>query len=316
MTTWKSKNGLLIVSPDRGRILQAQVGGQDAFWVNGFWRKGWNVGGDRLWVGPELSWFWKTREEVDFNRYEVQKNLDDDNWKVSHLDDKSCYVEKKINLKYQHAKGQGVRLSLERGFALSEMAAPHFARHIVYTTENKLSIREGSPGLKVDLWCITQIPAGGVVYTPYRGESSFRNYFQPITDDLWENRKAVMAFDITGKYQYKIGISPKISKGRLAYVRELGNDQYMVVYRELFSQQWRPYCDSPMDEPDSQGDVIQVYNDNGDFGGFGEFEHHSPSLTCGERNNSLTHSNVTIVGLVHKKSWNDWYRYWLVGEGD
>ena len=56
---WKTSAGTITLLPQRGRVLQVTVAGQDAFWVNPNWTGDWNVGGDRLWVGPEISWFWK-----------------------------------------------------------------------------------------------------------------------------------------------------------------------------------------------------------------------------------------------------------------
>lgn len=314
MHTWTSKDGQIIIHPERGRVMQAQVGSQDLYWVNAFYRQGWNVGGDRLWVGPETDWFWKVQDEPDFSKYEVQKNLDSDNWKVTQIEEKVCHLQKMVTLKNQHDKSS-IKLDFTRSFFLADAQTPHFDKSVSYTTNNTLQIRKGKLGQKVDLWAILQVPAGGIVYIPIRGEGQVRNYFDPITDDLCEKRKRVIAFEVTGKQQYKVGISPASSRGRYAYVREFGDD-YLVIYREYFNQPWREYCDAPLDEQDTQGDSIQVYNDNGDFGGYGEIEHHTPGLRVGGYFDHLSNSYLTVAGLVKEKQWSKWYHHWILGEED
>ena len=41
------------------------------------------------------------------------------------------------------------------------------------------------------------------------------------------------------------------------------------------------YCDTPWDDPSDTGYAFQYFADNGDIGGFGELEYHSPAVGAG-----------------------------------
>jgi hypothetical protein len=67
----KSAHGSASILPERGRVLQIETGGHEAFWNPPEMTAAWNLGGERLWLGPEASWFWKMTDKVDFDYYQV-----------------------------------------------------------------------------------------------------------------------------------------------------------------------------------------------------------------------------------------------------
>ena len=155
-----------------------------------------------------------------------------------------------------------------------------------------------------------QVPRGGTVWVPCRDRAAFRDYFTPIDNSLWKKEQDRLCFEITGQYRYKIGISPSGVKGKQAYIRKVMAG-YLVIFREFFPQPWRHYCDVPLDNLKSNGDAIQVYNDDGSFGGFGEMEYHSPCLEAGNGPGHIVDTNLTIVGLVAAKDLAAWKEHWL-----
>jgi hypothetical protein len=42
----------------------------------------WNLGGERLWIGPEADWHWQSLGKPDFAHYKVPPALDLDIWTV------------------------------------------------------------------------------------------------------------------------------------------------------------------------------------------------------------------------------------------
>ena len=54
---WQTDAGAVTLYPSRGRVLQAEIDGERAFWNNPSDAPDWNVGGDRLWVAPEVHWY-------------------------------------------------------------------------------------------------------------------------------------------------------------------------------------------------------------------------------------------------------------------
>ena len=67
----------------------------------------------------------------------------------------------------------------------------------------------------------------------------------------------------------------------------------------------------PLTARGDRGDAVQVYNDGGDLGGFGEMEFHSPALVVGRGNDWLQDSCFTVVGFVPARQWRKWTDHWL-----
>ncbi len=310
MCTWKTGSGSVTLMPERGRVLQVTVSGRKMLWENPGWPGDWNVGGDRLWVSPELAWNWKTLKKVDFTKHSVPKAMDPGKWRLEEYGKGYCRVKRDAVLRHLHRKGK-VRLTLARHYTLLEgLDAPLFRKCVAYRTDDELRVRSGIPGQAVGLWSLAQVPAGGTLYIPCRGRASYRDYFTPAPKRLRRKQGHILCFDITGRDQYKIGVSPSMACGTFAYARRSGTS-YLVLLRRFFPQPWREYCDVPMSDRSSGGDAVQAYNDGGDFGGFGEMEYHSPALRVGRGTDCLLDSSLTIAGKVSGTAWARWKRYWL-----
>ena len=65
-----------------------------------------------------------------------------------------------------------------------------------------------------------------------------------------------------------------------------------------------------MDQLDTPGDVIQIYNDNGVFGDFGEMEIHGAGLTVPledpiDLDLQVRDEIVTAIGTMSVRAWSD-----------
>lgn len=310
MLRWQIDDTVITLCPRRGRIFQVEVEGSKAIWTNPSYQDDWNIGGDRMWIAPEVDWYWTTLKKVDFQQYKIPEEVDPGNWEVAKTEDGYCRVRQDISMKNNN-RDSSIRFELTRSFtAVQTGQMPYFRKHTAYQTDNELCIRGGTDGQKVGLWSILQVPAGGKMYTRCYGQTPFRCYFGTITDNLWRKENDLLQLDITANQQYKIGIAPDSINGTVAYARKV-SDEYLVICRKFFPQPWRTYCDVPILDLKSQGDAIQVYNDDGEYGQFGEMEYHSPSLQVGTGNDRIMDSNLTIVGLVPEKNWQNWLDHWL-----
>jgi hypothetical protein len=82
----------------------------------------------------------------------------------------------------------------------------------------------------------------------------------------------------TGERMTKIGVPPDVFAGRLRYSRPVPGG---VSHVERVIDVWpdRRYCDLPVGaDPAAQGDAVQVFDDDGHYGGYAELEHHSPAV--------------------------------------
>jgi hypothetical protein len=82
----------------------------------------------------------------------------------------------------------------------------------------------------------------------------------------------------TGASMFKIGLPASVFGGRLSYARD-----GIVIERDVPVYPGRRYCDGPREaDPAAPGDVLQIFEDDGHYGGYTEIEHHSPAVTVGE----------------------------------
>jgi hypothetical protein len=162
----------------------------------------------------------------------------------------------------------------------------------------------------VDLWSLLQIRPGGSLLIPSVVPVVPRDYFSPAPASEFSVHPACSEIHIRCAAMFKLGISAAHSSGRIAYARPVPGGQlvlsrYFPVYPDLF------YCDSPMDALDTQGDVLQLFCDDGSFGGFGEIEHRSPALRCGIGPQSLTEVATTRLQLLSDSEFPGWKNQWI-----
>ena len=252
----------------------------------------------------------KTLKKVDFAKYEVPEAVDPGNWTVTKTERNYCRISQQVSLSNHHIDSH-INLTLVRSFTLLEpVLKPFFTKHIAWQTDNELLIHDGTPGQRIGLWSLLQVPGGGTLSVRGPGDVPFRDYFSPIPDKLWRKCGDVLHVDITGTQQYKIGIAPNAITGTMAYARKVAGG-YLIIYRKFFPQPWRPYVDVPMNDLKGNGDAMQIYNDDGSFGGFGEMEYHSPAIQAGAGNDHIMDTNLTIVGFVPEDHWAGWLNHWL-----
>ncbi len=327
LITWRGEASSITLLPERGRVLQVLVRGQEAFWTPDESAQSpgneWNVGGDRLWVSPEAAWFWKTLQRVDFEQYEIPRFLDPGRWKLSRSTDSFCEMAQRVVLRHQHNE-QLYAFELARRFGRVALREPPFEGCVAYHSENELRLEPGArqeqPAQSIGLWSLLQLPVGGVMSIGLRATASraaWRDYFTPIEPAMWTQESGALHLQISGGDQYKIGVAPRSLTGRVAYARELGTeagDEVLFVLRQWEPQPWLDYCDAPLGQLHSPGDALQVYSDNGGPSSFGEVELHAPALRFGEGSRLSLASHLTVVGLAGRGEWTAWRDAWLAGD--
>ncbi len=135
--------------------------------------------------------------------------------------------------------------------------------------------------------------------------TDFRLHFGDATDLVTASHAGVTAA-ITGDQMYKIGMGQQSVKDCIAYARPLAADSLLVIARWFQVPPNAIYLDTPMDQPDTPGDVIQIFNDNGVFGGFGELEVHGPGLQVAGGETGIRDTLVTAVGIMSREAWVAW----------
>jgi hypothetical protein len=254
-------------SPGSGRILQVSVRGHDAFWVADPDQAGWNLGGDRLWLGPERNWFWAGTARDDLSRHRVPAEIDPGDWDVVHQRADGVDIVLSATLVDRNT-GEHTSVLVERHITV--LADTRYVAE--YETETVLQVQAGHP---VDLWSIVQVPLGGRLEIGVTGEFSFRDHLtSPVDPARFTVADNVAAIDLTGQHMSKFGLTAAAATGPLRY-RLPG----LVIERHIDVQAGGPYLDGPYHHT---GDVIQVFEDDGHYGGYAELEHHSIAASPGE----------------------------------
>lgn len=286
-------------------MLGIEVGGHQALWQPVEPDGGWNIGGERLWIGPEADWFWKKPGTFDFEQYQVPPDLDPEVWTVTQSDEKCCRSKIELSLACAHSD-KNVKLRLHREWELLPQEGWHEKwQGIGFRMTTGLEILGGTPGQPVDLWSIFQVPFGGYMLMPVCGVAAPRDHFAPTPTTEMESAPGIFRLRIGSASLFKIGLSPNQAHGRIAYVRPAGA-QWLVLTCSFPVHPDLRYCDAPMTDLASQGDAVQFFNDGGNFGNFGEMEHRSPALVCGTGPQTYTETTVTRAELLSAPGYLAW----------
>ncbi|MET1072728.1 MAG: hypothetical protein ABWY11_08805 [Umezawaea sp.] len=227
------------------RILQVRVGGRDAFWTDPA-ATDWNPGGDRLWLGPERDWFYSTGGLSD---HVVPASMAPGTDRVL----------------VHRLTGDRTSVSVTRDIEVLEDTPSR----VVYETRTTVEVHSGR---MVDAWSIVSVPLGGVLELPVSGPLDHRDYLATTTPTV---RDGHLVLRLTGERMTKIGLPPSAIAGPLTYtVDGLRIERRFAVHPE------QVYCDLPIGAS-GQGDAVQVFEDDGHYGGYAELEHHSPAATVG-----------------------------------
>ncbi|MCS7483958.1 hypothetical protein ACFFQW_28750 [Umezawaea endophytica] len=245
------------------RVLQVRVNGLDAFWTNPS-ATDWNLGGDRLWLGPERDWFYASGGLAD------------------HVVPASMNPGPSRGLVHR-LTGDTTSASVTRTIEVLEDTPSR----VVYETRTTVTVHSGRP---VDAWSIVSVPLGGLLELPLSGPLHHRDYLTPIDPTRLEVSDDVLHLHLTGDVMTKLGFLPTSVRGRLSYtVNGLRIDRAFPVHPDAV------YCDLPVGAT-GQGDAVQVFEDDGHYGGYAELEHHSPAATVGHPVTDVCRTTIRACG--------------------
>lgn len=284
-----------------------------------------NYGGEeRLWLSPEGGpfslWFTPDVKKQTLTDWYTPPAFNEGSWKFTKEPNK---VSMSHPMEFANASATKFNLDVTRSVKLlgekdlaelfgkeaAEKIAAKGVKHVAYETENQITNR-GPAMVKdkglVSMWILGIMNAGPetIVVVPYKAGSEEElghvvksDYFPPAPgpDRLKITPEAVL-FRADAKFRSKIGVPQPRAKKVLGSIDYKNNVLTLVSFNMPADPTKEIYMNNAWDLPQPKpfvGDVVNSYNDGGNFGNMYEIESLSPAkeLKTGE---SIQHCHRTI----------------------
>jgi hypothetical protein len=253
---------------------------------------GWlNSGGDRTWISPEGE-----THVADLAQYpagiEVPGTVDPGSYGILSATGLSAAIGSNMVVRF-HRSGRDIPFQLKKtiqGLDKPPVSLPEgvkFAGYRMDTTLRALElvIASARPGL----WSLLQVPGGGDILCPVRESAVPRAFFQK---SAYERSGNLITVRVETNTSYKFSLKAHDSTGRLLY-RKLDGARSMLVVRDFAVDDDSRYADFPCSNPFDDGYLTEIYVDDGQLGGFGEMEYHSPAIEMNKGEYKIEDSSET-----------------------
>ncbi len=316
--TLSAGDGRLLITEHGSRVLACELPGIEGnlffhppFMEDATTRKG-VAGGDRLWIAPEVGWFWPSLDEARQTPKESARtpgSIDPGYYGITEQDAGRVVMDNRVDVT-DVRDGKRLGMYVTREFRLIE--APDQSAESGDLSRISFAITQSvtwadqtsDEGAVVGCWDILQVPGTpdhpGTLICPTTRRVEPTSYYDPFGDRHVAVDNDRVRFLIDGDRRIKMGIPADATTGRMAYYRQHDLTSSLIV-RVFAALPGEPYCDIPRDAPDEQrlgGDALQAYNDDATaFEGttFGEMEYHDPCLIAGKAPFKRTGTSVTHV---------------------
>jgi hypothetical protein len=239
----------------------------------------WNLGGERIWIGPEIQY--SVRDRSDFwGSIQTPKQIDPGQYVLDQPKPDQWRLSQEISLEAFNLATGRKTLQIERLIRPIEDPLrflddyPGLLDGITFAGyEQVVTLSESSlDDIKSESWNLVQLNPGGQLFIPASPHVKATDYFEPIDATFQSIQPNHLSLKITGDRRYKVGYKAVHLFGRLAYFNRLENGLAYLIVRSFFNNPAVPYAEEPPGEPGQRGHSVHVYNDDGQLGGFGELE--------------------------------------------
>jgi hypothetical protein len=299
---------------DQTTLLVTQRGGRaflfheekSVYWLPDVWHEDeavkdflssghWNMGGERVYVGPEIQYGVRDRSNFQETLF-IPKSNDPGHYTLR-TNDEGVALEQTLELEaFNLAQGEK-KLTLKRFFS----RVPNPIRHVALGESlmqgvkfagyaQEVVLRDLSyDGTMSESWLVTQLPRGGDIIIPASEHAEVTPFFGASPADVTRLQNGCFRIPLEGSDLYKLGYKSAFLTGSVAYVSD-----NLLVIRTFFNNPSSEYAEEPPNEAGNRGHSVFVFNDGGNLGGFGELE-------C----------NGQPVGVAGKSTTHDLFVTWL-----
>lgn len=315
--TWDAGDGQLLVMDHGARLLACRMPGVagNLFWHNPqledparaggpLAEAGGAIGGDRLWIAPEVAYMWPSLEDArrdPVGTCKLPDAIDPAEWGALEQGPARVVLATDMNLT-DHRSGRVISLNVTRELAAAGPPAtlPDDVRCASFAIRNDLALIEGDEGAVASTWDLLQLPPRGTLICPTVSPvETPRSYYEPFGDEHVQCDERRVRFLIDSKRRIKMGLLAERVTGRMGYYRQLDDGGASLILRIFTPLPGEPYVDLPRASDETfGGDALQAYNDDGTAvagTGFGEMESIDPALVVGRGPTIRTGVSITHV---------------------
>jgi hypothetical protein len=247
----------------------------------------WNIGGERLWIAPEIQY--NVRDRADFwGTMNVPPAMDPSEYTLS-VQGSTVRLRASMTLPaYNLASGEQ-QIVVERVYRSVPNPLPEAGSNLIYGGyQQQVTLQTTQPHIAAEAWILAQLPAGGELVIPSMPQVDAADYFGSVPDSariVHSGDVPHLRIALTGRQQFKVGYRAWCMTGRMGYWRALSDGRASLLVRAFFSNPANPYVEEPPNQPGVRGFSVHVYNDGGEFGGdqsFGEMECNGTTLVDGQ----------------------------------
>ena len=299
-------DGRLLISDVGARVLACEMPGHpgNLFWTPSPLPDGEIVGGDRLWIAPEVAYHWPSLEKAREDPVKwasTPPQVDPGSYQRIDADRASIDLANRVELTDARSD-RTIRLFVDREIHICDppRSLPDELRSCSFTITNTLSLGDGDEGALAGAWDILQVPLTGTLICPTTHHAEPTSYFDPFGPHHVQCDDRAVRFLIDGRRRIKMGIPPEATTGRMGYYRPTGPGEASLIVRVFAPLPGDSYVDLPRhatSETRLGGDALQAYNDDGTFGDYGELEYHDPALIV-EPGRPATRSGTCVTHVL------------------
>jgi hypothetical protein len=258
----------------------------------------WNMGGDRVWIAPEIQY--GVRDRTDFwNTLTLPPQMDPGNWSLSEMGSGWRLAQKLTLDAYNVGHGQKT-LDVQRHIQLAADPLRSLRAHdelltgVTYAGYAQTVVLSESrqDAIMSESWNLMQLNPGGELLIPATAGAEHSDYFEPIDAAHYALDAHGVRLRITGDRRYKVGYKAAHLFGRLGYANRGVDGRSYLLIRNFFNNPSMPYIEEPAAVVGCQGHSVHVYNDGGMFGGFGELECNGQTIGGGTGRTASTDTFV------------------------
>lgn len=237
----------------------------------------WNIGGDRVWVSPEIQFNIKDRSRFR-ETLDTPKTIDPGEFSMSRDGD---VVTLRQTLDLESFNTVTGTMHLEFARSILKAANPlrklrccqELMDGVSYCGFEQILDLEGhsEQDIFAESWDLLQIRPKGTLYMPMYTVERGTDHYEPAGAHEFCVDSGV-CLRITGDSRYKIAYKSACLTGRFGYLADSDTDESYLIVINYPNNPSCMYAEEPPLEAGERGYSIHIYNDDGKSGGFAEME--------------------------------------------